>query len=171
MRKVYIYLLFNIISSLNAQDFALKLNPIAPFINGVEFSFESKSNSDAKSSVEFVASFLDYTDNSTKNNVNAWGVELRYKFLLDKKTNGIEGKYIAPTGLLSSGKINEKDIKIYGIGALIGYQFIFQNKNQNGFLIDLNGGFIYNSVSAYQLNTGDIEGFNPRIAIALGYAF
>ncbi len=171
MKKI-LFLLLLITFNSNAQDFALKINPISPFINGIEFSFESKSNSDAKSSVEFVASFLDYTDNNTKNNVRAWGAELRYKFLIDKITNGIEGTYIAPTGLLSSGKFNyERNITIYGIGAVLGYQFVFQNVNQNGFLIDLFGGFIYNSVSAYQLNIENVEGFKPRIGVAIGYAF
>ncbi len=171
MKKTILFFIFIISNFINAQDFALKFNPISPFVNGLEFSFESKSNSDAKNSVEFVASFLDYTDNNTKNNINIWGAELRYKLLLDKKNDGIEGTYIAPTGLLTSGKINSNNITVYGIGALVGYQFVFQNKNQNGFLIDINGGFVYNSLSAYQLNIENIEGFQTRIRIAFGYAF
>ena len=152
-----------------AQDIALKVNPASLFFNGVEFSFEARSSESSIISSEFTGAYIDYKINENK--LSAFAAEVKLKFLLANKVENIEGTYIAPLVSLISGKINYRDINVYGIGAVAGYQFIFQNKNKNGFLIDLFGGFIYNSASVYQLDASTITGFKPRLGISLGYAF
>lgn len=173
MKNIFILLLFFLLTTAEAQKNAFKANPLALAFGAFEVSYEMMN--EKKSSSELVFGYLiNKTDNQK---LTAYAFEIRYKFLLSKELKSFEGYYLAPIGNLINGQVQfdnyqtPSDISIVGIGALGGYQFIFQNENDKGFVIDINAGFVNNFVSSRTIDVSKIKGLIPRIGISLGYAF
>ncbi len=173
MKQIILILIAIFSSNLKAQNHAFKANPLSLVFDGIEISYEMMNEN--KSSTELVFAYISSNKNDQK--LTAYGAELRYKFLLSKDLKSFEGYYLAPIGSIISGKValnnysSPNDLSVYGIGVLGGYQFIFQNEKEKGFVIDLHVGFVNNFVKSTTLDVSDIKGLKPRIGISLGYAF
>lgn len=178
MKNKFLFSIIVFVFSLNAisQNNAFKVNTVSLFYEGFEISYERKSQE--KSSVELVISHLNTRQKNLEGDLIMNAFELRYKFLLSEKTESIEGWYIAPTGSLSRGKVkfdlqnkNPNDIVVNSIGVIGGYQFIFENKKSNGFLVDLYFGALNNFAKSQNLDISDIKGIKLRFGISIGYGF
>ncbi len=178
MKNKFIFSIIIFVFSLNvkSQNNAFKINPVSFFYKGFEISYERKSQE--KSSVELLISHLKTRQKNLEGDLIMNAFELRYKFLLSEKTESIEGWYIAPTGSLSRGKVkfdlqnkNPNDIVVNSIGAIGGYQFLFENKKANGFLINLHLGVLNNFVKSLNIDVSEIKGIKLRLGISIGYGF
>lgn len=95
MKKLTIFFIF-FSTIVVAQQRAIKLNPIGFLLNGIELSYEEKI--EKNNSVEFTVATSKFTINndSNKNQFNAIGFELKYKFFTSDNNTTFEGFYIAP---------------------------------------------------------------------------
>lgn len=179
MNKILLFLLC--FSSLSfAQKRAVKINALSTlFIPGFEFSYEEVT--DDNNSVEFTLGYskFDVNNDVNPNNFKSVGAELKYKFFTKKDNTTFEGFYVAPLIQYVSAnrkKLNggpNESINQIGLGSILGNQWIIGNKTKkSGFVIDLNGGFQFNHVSApVYLDTSKSKGLNIRIGLSLGYSF
>jgi hypothetical protein len=178
MKKLTLFFLF-FSTILAAQQRAIKLNPIGFFYNGIELSYEEKI--EKNNSVEFsiATSKFSITNDTNKNQFNAIGFELKYKFFTSVNNTTFEGFYIAPVGQFVDANRKQNNggrkdnITQIGIGGIIGNQWIIGNKNKpDGFVIDLYGGIQANSVKApVTIDVENIKGLKVRLGISIGYSF
>lgn len=178
MKKLAIFFIF-FSTIVVAQQRAIKLNPIGFLLNGIELSYEEKI--EKNNSVEFTIATSKFTINndSNKNQFNAIGFELKYKFFTSDNNTTFEGFYIAPIAQFIDAnrkKINggpKDNITQISFGGIIGNQWIIGNKNKpDGFVIDLYGGLQANSVKApITIDVENIKGLKARLGISIGYSF
>jgi hypothetical protein len=178
MKKLSIFLIF-FSTIVVAQQRAIKLNPIGFFYNGIELSYEEKT--EKNNSIEFAFATSKFTINNdiNKNQFNSIGFELKYKFFTSNNNNTFEGFYVAPVGQFVDANRKQIDggrkdnITQIGIGGIIGNQWIMGNKNKpSGFVIDLHGGLQANTVQApVYIDVENIKGLKVRLGISIGYCF
>lgn len=159
-------------SSFYGQEHAFKINPVGFTLKGFEASYETAVENNNSFEIVFAYSQFDVNDN--KDDFKSMGLEIKYKFFFKKDRTTFEGYYIAPVGTYATAdrKSTSERVNLVGFGAITGYQWIFQNKKNKGFLLDLNLGLSNYFVNAPRtLNTDDVEGIKPRVGISLGYAF
>jgi len=142
----------------------IKLNPIALAFGNFNLSYQrGLSNSSA------IQIGANYWYKILGIEVTGIGVRAGYQFFVTNKVKSApEGLYIGPQ--ISYNNLTDKATKetanAVGVGALIGYQWLWKS----GVTLDLGAGPIYQFATESSSNT-DFEGFLPNITIAIGYNF
>lgn len=101
--------------------------------------------------------------------VSGFGMRGGYQFFLTSRTKEApEGFYIGPQISFNSLKETETDVSVtaFGIGALLGYQWVWNS----GLCLDLGIGPVYQFASESETTTS-YQGFLPNVTIALGWNF
>lgn len=159
----------------NAQQNVVKVNPLAALFGSFEVGYERVITE--SSSVEIALAYSSLKVNTTGGVADAkstgLGVEGKYKFYFGDESP--RGWYAAPVVSYSNTTLdsnNEKgDFSFFGAGAVAGYQWVFGG-DDSGFSLDLSFGAQYASVSTSgDIASTSIEGFLPKLGLALGYAW
>ncbi len=142
----------------------IKLNPIALAFGNFNLSYQ-RAFSDA-SAIQIGANYW-YKILGVE--VSGIGVRAGYQFFVTNKTKAApDGLYIGPQ--ISFNNLTDKETKesvnAFGVGALIGYQWLWKS----GVTLDLGAGPIYQFASESSTES-DFSGFLPNITIAIGYNF
>lgn len=101
--------------------------------------------------------------------VSGFGMRAGYQFFLTSSTKEApEGFYIGPQLSFNTLTESETDVSVtaFGIGALLGYQWVWNS----GLCLDLGIGPVYQFASESETETS-YQGFLPNITIALGWNF
>lgn len=101
--------------------------------------------------------------------VSGFGINGGVRFYMTNKTKPApEGFYVGPRVAFNSftEKATDENVTTLGIGALIGYQWIFSS----GVSLDLGAGPTY-LFAGDNGSTNDFSGIVPNISFAVGYAF
>lgn len=166
------------LSSVNAQENVVKVNPLGLLFGSAELSYERVLGD--KSSVEIAVAYT--TVNATFSNslgqedkISGIGAEGKYKLYFSSVNDAPRGWYGPPVVTYSSitGKsgTDEGTVSIFGAGAIAGYQWVFGG-DDTGFALDPNLGAQYLNVNTSgDISGTSIDGILPRLGLALGYAF
>ena len=142
----------------------IKVNPIGLAFGNINMSYQRAL---AKSHALQIGANYWYKIFGTT--VSGIGVRGGYQFFLTGRTKTApEGFYIGPQVSYNSMTEKETDISVsaFGVGAMLGYQWIWNS----GLSLDLGIGPIYQFASDSETSTS-YEGFLPNVTIALGYNF
>ena len=150
---------------MHAQDQIIKTNPLGLAFGNFNATYEKTINE--KSS--FLVS-ANYTYRIFGVDVSTFGFGGAYRFYFSHAKKQVpEGFYINPQANFNFGNADDDNFNTFGIGAEIGYQWIWDS----GVVLDLGIGPSYITLS------GDIEdidfdntsGILPTATLAIGYSF
>ena len=150
---------------MNAQDQIIKTNPLGLAFGNFNATYEKVINE--KSS--FLVS-ANYTYRVFGVDVSAFGFGGAYRFYFSHAKKQVpEGFYINPQANFNFGSVDEFNYTGIGIGAEIGYQWIWDS----GVVLDLGIGPNYITLGG---DTDDIDfdntsGIFPSATLAIGYSF
>jgi len=150
----------------------IKVNSLSLLVGTGSIFYERKINE--SSSAQLGAAYLSYKINDTR----FTGLILTPEYRFYVKKNAIDGFYVAPYFRYQRYSLEAKDnskatYSAIGGGAILGRQWIFSS----GFTLDFFFGENYSKGSldltsgTDSFNTNSLEGFRPRIGLALGFAF
>jgi hypothetical protein len=142
----------------------IKVNPIGLAFGNINMSYQR-----ALGSAHAVQIGANYWYKVFGSEVSGLGLRAGYQFFLTSRTKSApEGFYIGPQVSYNSFTEKETDISVsaFGIGAMLGYQWVWNS----GLCLDLGIGPIYQFASESETNES-YEGFLPNVTIALGFNF
>jgi hypothetical protein len=166
-KTIIIIAMFAMCSGVQAQDElpnVIKLNPISLAFGNFNLSYQR-----AISNASALQIGANYWYKILGVEVNGIGMRAGYQFFVTNKVKSAPaGLYIGPQ--LSFNSLTEKEsdegVTAFGVGALIGYQWVWSS----GVTLDLGAGPIYQFASESS-TASDFNGFLPNITIAIGYNF
>jgi hypothetical protein len=168
MKKVLLLFAFVVLAiSLNAQDNVIKANPLGLAFGNFNATYEKVLND--KSSVLVKASYF-YRLLGVE--VSAFGVGGAYRYYITNAKKPVPGGFYGQGQVnfnFGSGNVDDFTYTTIGIGAQIGYQWVWDS----GFVLDLGIG------PAYTILSGETDSFDttsggvilPSATLAIGYAF
>ena len=166
MKKLFISLaLLCVVMGSGAQTNIIKTNPITFAFGNFNATYEKVINS--SSSLIFKGQYM-YKLLGLDVNLGGLGLGYRYYFTHLKKEVPT-GFYINPQASFSFGSAkvdnsSKESLSILGLGAEIGYQFVWSS----GFTLDLGIGPMYSIASSNGLSA---SGLLPSATLSIGYAF
>lgn len=186
-RTLFIALTCLMTSSLFAQDNVVKLNPLGALFGSINAGFEHKLNDNhsAQLNVNFISRTVDVI--FFKYKFSGFGVAPEYRFHLGDHENPFK-LYAGPVVNVNflTSKVDGEDVgsskttyTAIGGGGQIGYEWLIGS----AFVIDVNAGAVYQSVSSSteaESSDGEtldidfnlaVSGIFPRITAAIGIAF
>jgi hypothetical protein len=177
MKKVCIAVLALVayVGNVNAQDNAVKANPLGLIFGTAQFGYERAVTEKTSIEVSLAYASVSATVDSEDTKATGFGAEGKYKFYFSSAQQGIRGWYAAPTVGFNSTKASSGDsegkLSWVAGGAVAGYQWVFGG-GDSGFALDLNFGAQYVSAKT----SGDISGITidgilPKLGLSLGYAW
>ncbi|MDG2498555.1 MAG: DUF3575 domain-containing protein [Flavobacteriaceae bacterium] len=172
MKKLVLLALLAV-SSIQAQKNVVKVDLLGVLLENTQLSYERvvNENSAFELSLRYQKIKGSLATLSNETEVNAIGVEGKYKFYVSSATAAPKGFYVAPVLNYSSTSFKEAgksgDVSSFGAGLVGGHQWIL-----GAFSIDVNLGGIYKSVDV----SGDIvsielDGLLPKFGLGIGFAF
>jgi hypothetical protein len=147
--------------SVQAQKNVIKTNPLALAFGNFNVTYEKVLN---ESSSLLITGNYSYQLLGFDVSLGGLGAGYRY-YITHIKKEVPKGFYVAPEISFGFGKSGEVSVTSYGIGAQLGYQWVW-----SGFALDLGIGPRYtvlNGVNAEDSKSGIL----PAATFAIGYAF
>lgn len=144
--------------SINAQEHAIKVNPVglAFSIANVGYEFETKESQ----TLSFSGLYYNISD------VSGFGAGAAYRFYFSKK-DAFRGWHAGPTlAYVALEDSDNNSVGAFGLGGEIGYQWIIGNH----FLIDTFLGVGYVAANSNDLNT-DLQTVSVNLGVSIGYAW
>ena len=142
----------------------VKVNPIGLAFGNINLGYQR-----ALGTAHAVQISANYWYKIFGTDVSGFGIRGGYQFFLTSRTKSApEGFYIGPQISFNSLKETNTDVSVtaFGIGALIGYQWVWNS----GLCLDLGIGPVYQFASESGTETS-YQGFLPNVTIALGWNF
>jgi hypothetical protein len=166
MKKVLFLFAFVVFAiSLNAQDNVIKANPLGLAFGNFNATYEKVLND--KTSVLVKGNYI-YRLFGV--DVSSFGLGAAYRFYITNAKKPVPaGFYAQGQANFTFGSVDEFNYTAIGIGAQIGYQWVWDS----GFVLDLGIGPAYTILSGETDSFGSSSGGGilPSATLAIGYAF
>lgn len=177
MKKLSIAIIavFAFIGGLQAQESAVKANPLGLVFGAAQFGYEHLITEKSSFEVSLAYANVGAAVDGESVRATGLGIDGRYKFYFSPSKVGIRGWYAAPTAGYISTKATSSDsegkLSWFSAGAVSGYQWVFGG-GTTGFALDLNFGVQYvNAKTSGDISGVTIDGILPKLGVSLGYAW
>lgn len=164
MKKVLFTLLVAVFCfSANAQQNIIKTNPLALAFGDFNVTYEKVLNPSSSLLIQG-----EYAFQLLGLDVSVGGLGLGYRYYITHTKKEVpRGFYVTPEASFGFGKYDTNSVTAFGIGAELGYQWIW-----SGFTLDLGIGPMYKIVNGISDGSSNsTSGIGPAATLAIGYAF